>query len=64
MCWIKTYHNKNSDVFFQVIATDADAGEFGVVRYSLKGDGVSSNSSMSYFNITETSGQISLLKVM
>ncbi|XP_042883447.1 putative neural-cadherin 2 isoform X2 [Penaeus japonicus] len=45
-----------------VRAVDADAGEFGHLRYSLSGDGVFNNGTRSCFAVDESSGAIHLLR--
>ncbi|KAK8392619.1 hypothetical protein O3P69_014799 [Scylla paramamosain] len=46
-----------------VSAVDGDAGGHGRLVYSLSGDGVHSNSSLSYFSVDPATGALSLLKV-
>ncbi|XP_069186499.1 putative neural-cadherin 2 [Procambarus clarkii] len=45
-----------------VTATDGDAGEYGLLRYSLSGDGASSGESRSAFAIDPLTGAIRLLR--
>ncbi|XP_063884210.1 putative neural-cadherin 2 [Scylla paramamosain] len=45
-----------------VSAVDGDAGGHGRLVYSLSGDGVHSNSSLSYFSVDPATGALSLLK--
>ena len=61
------YDQKASQLFFlllqQVTATDADAGEFGRLTYSLSGDGVEGSEEESAFAIDPLTGAIRLLRV-
>ena len=42
---------------------DGDAGGHGRLVYSLSGDGVHHNASLSYFSVDSATGALSLLKV-
>nr|XP_045618163.1 putative neural-cadherin 2 [Procambarus clarkii] len=57
----KIFGNTFTDLS-QVTATDGDAGEYGLLRYSLSGDGVSSDESRSAFAIDPLTGAIRLLR--
>ena len=51
-------------ITLQVQASDKDGGEYGVLKYSIEGDGAyPENIAKSSFTIDEDTGQILLLKV-